>query len=228
MAQVDLHRSDVVALLLLAQVLVDVQVGDFHARLHLALAQALQQQLVAQFLAEALLAHAVPRQAAVEVIDRHVVLAGHALFGLRHGVVIHLEARLLGLLQLCALQDDALQHLARQQLPGRHGTPLLGQLGFGAGQARADLVVGHGLGIDHGDNEIRLPGCRAAATTRRFCRQRDRWCGRRARRQPFARRCAGRAQPLGQGALGEQGSQGGNGQCNDTVIHGVKRRSVGR
>jgi hypothetical protein len=55
-------------------------------------------------------------------------LLGHALLGLAHGKVVHLDADFAGQLQLDFFQDQPLQHLARQHVCGRQGSALLGHL----------------------------------------------------------------------------------------------------
>jgi hypothetical protein len=133
---------------LFGQVAVDVGVGDTHAAVHIAFAQALQGDLAAQLLAELLLVHALGPEAGQQPGLVQAVLARHIAQGLVHRIVVHAQARVLGFLQLGLLHDQPLQHLTGQQRLGRHLPALLGNVLRHARHAGAHLVVGHGLGID--------------------------------------------------------------------------------
>ena len=158
-----LRCSGGIGLLGLAQVAVHVQFAHLHARIDLAFAQALQQQLAAQFFAKALGADAVGGQAALHFCLAHVVLLRHAALGLRDGQVVHLDAQLACGLQLRLFQNGTLQHLAQQSGARRLGAALLGNLLRDALGAHLHLVVGDRLGVDDGHDVVgRAGGCRGA------------------------------------------------------------------
>ena len=114
MGQVDFCRADFAALLL-ADELVNVAVAHANLGVHLALAHALKQQLVAQLFTETVAVQAFTDQAALQLAHRQAVLLGHGRLGLVDGVVVHLEVHFAGQLQLDLFLNDAFQHLAGDQ-----------------------------------------------------------------------------------------------------------------
>ena len=103
---------------------------------------------------------------------RHVNLAlgSHHLLGLVNGSVVHTNAGFTGHLQLCALIDQSLKRIAPQFLLRWQFLSLLGDLRADTLHLRTHFAVGDGLGVHHGDDEVRLTGtlhlrrCAANAT----------------------------------------------------------------
>jgi len=162
MGEAQLEAGKVVAALAFAEEIVDVGVRHPHTGIDLAFAHALQQDLVAQIVAEAVEVDALGRQTAVQCVERELVLGRDGLFGLRDGGFVHRDTELAGLLGLRTFVDDLLKHLAHQHVARRHGGALLRDLLLHTQQPLAHLVVGHGLGVHQRDDEVRrslLAGC---------------------------------------------------------------------
>ena len=141
---------------LVAQVFVNLLFAHVDARINFALAQAADQQFVVNFRAKLFKVNAVGFQALAQLIDRDLVLAGDGLNGAVKGVVVNSQARPLRRLQLRLVADHALDQGGQEFASGRQGRALLLEQGLGAGQLGAHFVVGDGLGIDHGHDEICL------------------------------------------------------------------------
>ena len=134
-----------------AQVGIDFLLGHAHPVVDLALAHPLQQQLVAQVLAEAVRRQAQAGQAFAQLRHRQAVLPGDVFFRVVDGAVLDLEPDLLGRLQLGLLDDEALQHLARQLL-ARGQAAALGRLH--PGQPCPHVAAGDGFGVDQRDDVL--------------------------------------------------------------------------
>ncbi len=159
MAQVQRHVGGVSAGALFLEVLVDIEFAHAHPAVDFTLAQALQQQLVAQFIAKTLGTDAIGREPRHHLFERKAVLASNVLRGLVDRIVVDLDPALARALQLRLLEDQPLQHFARQYIFGRQ-LPALARNGLGhARHAVAHFGIGHRLGIDHGHDVI----CRAHA-----------------------------------------------------------------
>jgi len=230
---------------LLADVGVDVGVAHADARLDLALAQARQQHLVAHVGLEVLDRDALLLDALVQFgHGGQVVLAGNGQLGLRQGGVVHAQTQFARVLQLGALGDQALEHLLAQAGGGRRHHAALAHLAQGPRHARAHLVVGDGLGVDHGDDVVgraggRRGGCRCSGHGGRSSCRRGRRPGGRlglgfgldGRRLGLGRLAGplGRALAVGGGGLGlrrrgqaRQHGHGGPGQevsMQEGLIH---------
>ena len=209
MAQLDLGRGRPCPVHLLPQELVDLRFAHTHPGIHLTLAQALLQELAAQFLAERVARNAIGRQTPVHLVGGHLVLSRHALHRLIHRQIIDNDAALAGQLHQGQLLDELLQGLARQQVLRRLGAALAGHLALQALHAGAHLAVGHGLGIDDGDDEVGLP---------RSCRGHGAGCWK--ARAPHARR-PGQTHPLRHRALRHKRGQADKADGNSTWIHGL-------
>jgi hypothetical protein len=133
------------------QVVVDVELADAHAAFDLALAHPLQQDFVAQIGAEAGRRHAHGRQALMQLRHGQPVLPRHRGFGLVDGGLLHPDADFPRPLDLGALHDQPLQHLARQFVGRRQGAAR-GRLD--ACHAVAHVGTGDGLGVDQDHDAV--------------------------------------------------------------------------
>jgi hypothetical protein len=204
---------------LVAQVLVGFGIADLDLRFDLAVAQAREQQLVAQVVAELARRDAFGRDTAAQLFDAEFVLACHGLLGLVDRHVVHLDAVFLRQLKLGTLGDQALEHEAREFSAG-HALGL-GVFAHKASDPRLHLGVGDGLGIDQRDDVLgralhgRRSGRRGTALHRR----------RKARprthdvRDAAAGTQALRARRRGQRCKAAQGKEGTD------VFHGVAQSS---
>ena len=136
---------------------VQVLLADPHPPIDLALSKTSEQQLIAQILTKALKAQSFAGHAQAQVGHADLVLASHIFCGLVHGFIRDANATLARGLELGALRNQALEHRTRKFRTGRHGPTLHGQLRHQALHAADHLLVGDGLGIDHGDNEVGRP-----------------------------------------------------------------------
>ena len=214
MAQVELHAALLGAGLLLADELVHVEVTDPHPAFHVALTQAGQQQLAAQFAAEPCLRHAAGFHPVAQVGHGDAVLAGDVGLGLVHQCIVHLDAGVTRLLHQGPLGDQVVQHLAGEFGRPGDGRALLAHLAFHPRHAGTHLVVGDGFGIDHRHDVVGLL---------RACR-----CGRQGQRRPGCPQALARAargpQALGLQRGAGQGAKGGKtcqGQGGYTFVHGA-------
>ena len=153
--QVDLLRGRVVdRALLLGQVTVNVGIGDAHAGFHLALVQALQDELVAQLAAELGRCHAVPRHPLAQLRHRDLVLPSNGLLGGVHGVDLDAYPLVGCHLQLCTLINQPLQHTPTQFVLRRQALALGLRITCDACHGSRDVAVGDGVGIDHGHDVV--------------------------------------------------------------------------
>ena len=139
---------------LLAEKIVDLIVGDHDAVVHLAFAQARQQDLSADFLAEFVELNPVTLQGLAELAQRHLVALGNARDGTVQLQVVHAQGRLPRQLQLQPVHDHALQHLLFQQIGRRQLRSLLAQLLRHRFHPQRHLAAGDHLAIDHGNDAV--------------------------------------------------------------------------
>jgi hypothetical protein len=151
--QVRIHR-------LAGQEQVNVLFGDDHAALHLALADARDQHLVAYLFAHGEKVSAVAAQLLGELGEAHAVLAGDIGQHLVELAVVHPDAGLGGALGLQAHQQQALQHLRAQCRFRRHGQPAGTDLLLGEFHRLIELALQDHAVIDHGDDAVQRLGGR--------------------------------------------------------------------
>ena len=207
MGQVELQLAQGDTSALLSDVAVNIGFADLRAALHLALAQTLHQDLVAQIAAQPVGVHPFGSQPAAEVGQRHLVLRGDRFLCLRQRGLVDLNAQFAGLLNLHALGHQLFKHLGHQFGTRRHGRALLGDLLFHPQQAGAHLVVGDGLGIDQRHDEIHR--ARAADSQR-------------------GGRCGGPERELARGPQGLRLRQAGAEQRSDQQGHPSHRGTSAR
>ena len=101
---------------LVGQVVVDLAFGNNQLAVDLSLTQTNGDHFVADFLAEAGVLHAILFQRRAELRHAHLVAGSDAADGLIELGIVHPHAGILGVLQLGAIHDQALQHLALQNI----------------------------------------------------------------------------------------------------------------
>ena len=128
---------------------IDLGVADLDPVLHLALAQPVQQHLLAQLLAPGLEGDAVALERGAEVGQAQIVVLRHAL---HRAVELHLVDAHAGVpreLQLRLVDDQALEHLALEQRAVGQPRALAAQLALGAGHRVVELGGGDHVLVDH-------------------------------------------------------------------------------
>jgi hypothetical protein len=138
-------------------------------RLSTSLAHPAEQHLVADFVAEALPADAVLLEGLAEVGHRHAVVVGDAPEGPVEGDVVDPQGGFAGELQLQALDDLALQHLAFEHVGRRQRRALAAQLAGDLFDPLAQLGAGDDVAVHDRHDAVHLDGLRPGpwATGRR-------------------------------------------------------------
>ena len=144
--------------LLVCQVVVDFAVRNDQLAIDFALAQANHGDLVADFLAEAGISHAILLQRLTELRQIHLVAAGDAVDRLIQLRIVDPQPGLGGSTQLHALHDQPLEHLAFQHILRRQGRTLPLQLLERRGQPPLQFDVGNHLVANHGHDAVGLKG----------------------------------------------------------------------
>ena len=150
---------------------VDLRVVDDDARGDLALARALDHDLVAQLGAKARQVQAILAQPLDQLRQRQLVLRGDALDRAVEVGVVDAPAGVAGVGDDHALLDQRVQRLPAQQLRAR---PRLAGAGGGGEQvvhSALQLAGGHQLLVDHRDDVVPSARRRVAAARLRRCRR---------------------------------------------------------
>ncbi len=140
--------------LVVREVQVDLGFADLDALVDLALAQALQHDLLAHLLAETLERDPVALERLAELREGEPVALGDAFDRAVELQLVHADAAVARELQLRALQDQALEHLPLEHRRGRNRGALAGELAPGEPHALAQLARRHHLLVDHGDDAV--------------------------------------------------------------------------
>ncbi len=143
------------------QVVVDLAIGNHDAALHFAFAQAREDDLLANLLAELGPGDAVLFQRRAEVLQRELVAFGDAAHGGVEVKIRYAQPGFLGVLELHAIGDHALEQLLFQDFARRQLHLLVAQLALHGSEAGAQLVGGDGFVVDHGDDAVDLQRLRA-------------------------------------------------------------------
>ena len=137
---------------------VDLGIGDDNLAIHLALAQAGQQDLGANLVAEARPRHAVPVQRGAQLIHAEFVVGGDAVDGALERGVVHPQRGLARELELGTLDDETFEQLAFEHLGRRQFDVLALQLAYRLIDTGTQLQGGNDFVVDHRNDAIDLDG----------------------------------------------------------------------
>ena len=143
--------------MLFAQELVHLELGHPHTGLGFTLTYPREQQLVLEVFPKGRLRDPVGSQSLAQLRHIDAVLARNVLFGFVDRRLVDFEAVLARQLQLGALNDQSLEHLAGQLCARRLWHPLQGHLLLNTRQTGAYLIVGDRLRVDDRNDEVSRP-----------------------------------------------------------------------